>query len=278
MTALLWWVSGLLSLLSGVATRLLLSLMLPQIGSSALVTVNYRGRVVPNAGVVPVVVGCAGLFVWLLLPLSQHSPERTFAQSLLLAVLAFAFIGFTDDVFGDKSTGGLSGHWRRLLAGELTTGGLKAIFGIIASLSVAGIVSDGFGPLLVNGLLIALSANAVNLFDLRPGRALKIFFVVVVALFVLSARHPSWIVVFPFLTAIVAYGPADLGGKALLGDTGANALGALLGFVAAVTLTWPLKIAFTLALSALHFVAERISLSRIIEAVPLLQRLDEWGR
>lgn len=276
----LWWMSSLLSILTAVATRLTLPLMLPQIARAGFVAVNYKGRAVPAAaGTIPVVVYTVSLFFWLLVPVAAgEAALRVYAQALLLATLAFALIGFMDDVFGDRTAVGLRGHWRRLLEGELTTGGLKAIFGAVTAIAVAGVVSRGFGQLLLNAVIIALSANAVNLFDLRPGRALKLFFVGVALLFAVEPRQPLWIIVTPPIAAVAAYAPEDLRGRAMLGDAGANALGATLGVAAAVMLSWPLKVIVAFLLVVLHVGTERASISGIIERVPLLRRLDEWGR
>ena len=88
------------------------------------------------------------------------------------------------------------------------------------------------------GVVVAGAANAVNLLDLRPGRAVK------------AARcwlpDPVWCAGPPprttaarivlgaaALGAAIALLPEDLGERAMLGDAGANALGALLGVAAA---------------------------------------------
>lgn len=271
--------SLLLSLLTATATRLLLPVLLPQIARAGFVTVNYRKQAVPtSAGTIPALIYSGSLFFWLLLPISSDATERVYAQALLLATLAMALIGFMDDAFGDRSAGGLRGHWRRLMAGDVTTGGLKAIFGAVTALAVAGIVSDGLWQLLLNGLIIALAANAVNLFDLRPGRALKAFFLGLAVLWALTPRHAIWIVAWPPIAATAAYAPEDLRGRAILGDAGANALGALIGVIAAVTLSGTSKIVLGLLLVGLHIGTEHVSISGVIERVPLLRRFDEWGQ
>jgi hypothetical protein len=70
----------------------------------------------------------------------------------------------------------------------------------------------------------------------------------------------------------------DLAAGSMLGDTGANAAGALVG-LALVERTGPVGRAVALtALAALTLASERVSFTKIIEADPVLRRLDEWGR
>ena len=63
----------------------------------------------------------------------------------------------------------------------------------------------------------------------------------------------------------------------MLGDTGANALGALCGVAACVVLPPLGQLVLALALAALNLYAETHSLSALIRSHPLLNRLDRWG-
>ena len=64
----------------------------------------------------------------------------------------------------------------------------------------------------------------------------------------------------------------------MLGDAGANALGALLGYRLAAG-SGPLKRAGILTvLVALTAASEKVSFTRVIEATPVLRELDRWGR
>jgi hypothetical protein len=161
-------------------------------------------------------------------------------------------------------------------------------------------------------LVIALAANFVNLTDLRPGRALKAY--VPLALGgaglsawgfwrVMEARIASNVVsgagmlglpagdqVWVWFAGIVAcllvlvFGPVlavwrhDLGERAMLGDAGANAMGAFAGFLLARSAPLWLLGAFGLVLLALNLASERVSFSSVIERVPVLRWLDGLGR
>jgi hypothetical protein len=64
----------------------------------------------------------------------------------------------------------------------------------------------------------------------------------------------------------------------MLGDAGANALGAVLGLRSVRMLTGRRRWVAISALAALTAVGERRSLSRIIESTPVLRELDALGR
>jgi hypothetical protein len=124
--------------------------------------------------------------------------------------------------------------------------------------------------------VIAGTANLLNLLDLRPGRALKAG---VLLSGPLLAGHPQ---AGPLMTgpvgAAAALLPVDLDEEIMLGDTGANAYGALLG-LAAVTRTGPAGRAALLAgIAVLTGVSERVSFTKVIESTPGLRELDALGR
>jgi hypothetical protein len=134
---------------------------------------------------------------------------------------------------------------------------------------------------LLSGLLIALSANAVNLFDLRPLRALKAFALGGVPLWLwLTGGTPAPELeagLSALLGAAPVYGLFEARRRVMLGDAGANMLGAVLGFAAAATLPWPVQLAAVAALTALHVYSEKHSLSAWIAARPWAAALDRWG-
>jgi hypothetical protein len=88
----------------------------------------------------------------------------------------------------------------------------------------------------------------------------------------------------PSPTAAAAVGASlgvladDLDARSMLGDTGANTAGALVGLVL-VERTGPLGRSVILAaLTALTLASERVSFSAVIDRQPLLRQLDQWGR
>jgi UDP-N-acetylmuramyl pentapeptide phosphotransferase/UDP-N-acetylglucosamine-1-phosphate transferase len=79
---------------------------------------------------------------------------------------------------------------------------------------------------------------------------------------------------------VVAILPLDLAAKGMLGDAGANPMGALLGlgFVLVSDGSTPVLVAIVTILLALNLVSERVSFSKVIEDTPWLARLDHLGR
>src|SRR6266511_3745693 len=124
--------------------------------------------------------------------------------------------------------------------------------------------------------VIAGSANLVNLLDLRPGRALKAGLLTGVPLAL--TRGTGGDLAAGASGAAAALLPADLGEEIMLGDAGANALGAVLG-TAVVAGTGRLGRAGVLTgLVALTLASEKVSFTRVIERTPVLRELDALGR
>jgi type IV secretory pathway TrbD component len=68
--------------------------------------------------------------------------------------------------------------------------------------------------------------------------------------------------------------PIDRAGKGMLGDTGSNLLGGVVGTALAIGLPLWMQATLTLALLLFHLWAERHSLTDYIERHPLLRTLD----
>jgi UDP-GlcNAc:undecaprenyl-phosphate/decaprenyl-phosphate GlcNAc-1-phosphate transferase len=64
----------------------------------------------------------------------------------------------------------------------------------------------------------------------------------------------------------------------MLGDAGANALGAMLGAAAAATLPRPARAAVLAVIIGLTAASEVVSFTRVIERTPALRWLDMLGR
>lgn len=117
-------------------------------------------------------------------------------------------------------------------------------------------------------------ANLVNLFDLRPGRAAKATVLGAVGTLTGPAAGASVAVLGTALGVL----PADLREKVMLGDSGANALGALVGYRLAAGSGPPVRAGILAVLLTLTVASEKVSFTRVIEATPGVRGFDSWGR
>ncbi len=280
-------------------------------------SVNYRGReVFLGLGVVWLVwAGCAIVAGIGAASVIGHGSLPVLTLAGPLALVAFA-LGMVDDALGTSTDRGFGGHLRALARGRLTTGGLKLIGIGFACLVVAAIVSQaapwgdavaaaGFARassslilaalVLVAGASVALSSNFINLMDLRPGRALKAYSALAVlgacaAGLMLGAARSGLavsaaqrlvdvgVLVLFVLGPVFAVWRYDLGEHGMLGDAGANPMGAVAGLLIVSGLPWWGLLVYFAVMLALNLASERVSYSRVIEGNALLARLDGWGR
>ncbi|GLW08373.1 hypothetical protein Misp01_35030 [Microtetraspora sp. NBRC 13810] len=215
--------------------------------------------------------------------LAPGLPPATRAAALI-ACAGGGVLGGYDDLYGATSSKGFKGHLTALARGEVTSGAVK-ILGIGASgLAAAALVSRGPVDTVVNGALVAGAANLANLFDLRPGRAIKVGLLTGGPLLAatLAARGPAAVPAAALaalpLGAAAALLPEDLRERAMLGDAGANALGALLGLAAATSLGRRGRLTVLGTVAALTAASEKISFTKVIAGNRVLNQIDMLGR
>jgi hypothetical protein len=200
--------------------------------------------------------------------------------ALIVAGAGAAAFGGYDDLAGDGSSRGFRGHIAALRRGQVTTGAVKLAGIGLTGLAAAVMADSGArrratADVIIDAGLVAGGANLLNLFDLRPGRATKVAVGAAGLLAVLpggggdTAAAP--------LAAALALLPEDLQERSMLGDAGANAVGAMLG-VAATRLPRPARIAALAGIVGLTAASEFVSFTRVIERTPPLHWLDMLGR
>ena len=280
---------------------------------------NYRGK--------PVYLGLGVVWlIWavgavaggsLVATISDLVMPRLISVAGFLALTAFAF-GMVDDALGTTADRGFRGHLSALAHGRLTTGGLKLLGIGASSLGGALLAADHthwggkawspgwFANVLAAGAAIALTANLINLTDLRPGRALKVYGLLgvvgtYVAAFMLEPAAGAGADVGPALAPLFELMPAsasvsakftllyilgpilatwrfDVGEAGMLGDAGANPMGAVAGFVFVSGLGASGLWIYLAVVFALNLASERVSFSRVIESRPVLRWIDGLGR
>jgi UDP-GlcNAc:undecaprenyl-phosphate GlcNAc-1-phosphate transferase len=197
-------------------------------------------------------------------------------------LLGMAFLGFLDDSLGrgeaPESPRGWRGHARALREGRLSTGAIKAI----GAFALAAYVVSGRGleswRYLADVALLVLATNAFNLLDLRPGRAEK-----GLALVGAGLCLGAWTLA-PLELLGIFVGPVLVGAwftlreRAMLGDTGANLVGAIAGVWLLTTLGGDGRLIVLAVVAGLTIYGELRSISATVEAVPPLRWLDSLGR
>jgi UDP-GlcNAc:undecaprenyl-phosphate/decaprenyl-phosphate GlcNAc-1-phosphate transferase len=237
---------------------------------------NFAGNTVTLAeGPIAVVALLAGVGLDRLL-----DPSGRRSLPVAVASAGAGVVGAYDDLYGTSQAKGFRGHLRALRSGTLTSGMIKVV-GVGLSAAAAAVLLqrtrrgcakptcravDG----LLDTALIAATANLTNLLDLRPGRAAKVIILLGSGLVGFGAA--------PAVGAAAGSLPTDLAAKSMLGDCGANALGAAVATAAAGALPRSFRLLACAAVLGLNLASERVSFTSVIERTPLLRRLDELGR
>ncbi|WP_027417328.1 hypothetical protein [Aneurinibacillus terranovensis] len=244
------------------------------------VAANYRQKNIPvGYGTVVPVFLCIFYVLWIQLDGSGGTAiVKTGGEVLLCSLISL--VGWVDDRKGDRGIKGLRGHLGALQnSGQLTTGMIKAAAGLLAAAGAAFTINDGTLNIVVNTLIITLAINAINLLDVRPGRALKGFwFLLFLSVCFGSVPPASWPLVLIVSTITVAAAPDDFNARAMMGDVGSNTLGFLAGIFCAAALPFSVRICLLALFIVLHWRAETSSLSLVIQNNKWLNRLDHVGR
>jgi len=246
----------------------------PPGGEQAWSRTNHRGEAVTLLEGPAVSAGAVAAVL-----LSSERARLSASTRLALALAGAGACGFGvyDDLAGSGKRRGLRGHLGALAHGEVTTGTVKlgglGATGLGSALLLGGPAAD----VAINAGLVAGGANLLNLFDLRPGRAVKVAAMSAALIGAAGGARGRAAVAAP-LGAALALAPEDLRERAMLGDAGANAVGAMLGCAAAASLPRPARIALLAGMVALTGASEKVSFTKVIERTPPLRWLDMLGR
>lgn len=248
---------------------------------------NYRGVELPTAVglVLPLAVFCTTAAVVLVAAVGPDAPGPAQTSLALTALAAggFSLLGVIDDVAVDQGTSGYRGHLRALRSGRMSAGSLKMVVGpAIAIVAVHPVSGGSFTWLLVDGAIVALAANLANLFDRAPGRVTKVSLLCAA---VLTAGTAATVGVPYSVTGMVVVVAAacgvlvpELRERLMLGDAGANPLGASIGLAVVISQSHSVRVGVLVGLLAMNLISEKVSFSAVIAAVAPLRWLDSLGR
>lgn len=195
-----------------------------------------------------------------------------------LAAAVVFLAGLSDDL-SPGGPRGLRGHARALAGGRVTTGILKLLAAVAgAAIAVATLPDRRPVDAALGVVAMAGCTNLWNGLDVAPGRAVKAFVPVALAIAVPRSGSAVGVTLAAAVGGALAAGPFDLRERGMLGDAGANLLGFCVGMgLYGVLPTWALAVAAAVAV-ALNLLAETVTLSRLIRAVPPLRWADALGR
>jgi len=279
---------GMPFLIALVSAALLAPALLRTLSEGGHTRPNYRARSLAFPFGVLILAAALLALIPLMLVQRLTSTGLFHAETLPVAVYALGVLalGLIDDTLAPDASGasgraserGWRGHGAALLRGELSTGVLKAAGSL--GLALFAMSFEGLSEarwLLAAGVLV-LATNVFNLLDLRPGRAIKAFVLLGAGLTLGTLEvRPLWSLGLFAAPALVA-GLYDLRERAMLGDTGANLLGALAGLWLVLTLSRTGQLIALALLLAITVYGELRSISGFVERTPGLRALDSWGR
>ncbi len=257
------------------------TLLRPTFDAPLFQRTNVRGADVPVAvGVLlPIVLIAAAALLVFADTASWVVLSETALRTTVLGASGFGLLGLLDDLAGCSSSRGFGGHLRALGERRLTTGAVKLFGGGAVALLVASAASNERpARLLADAALIALAANLANLLDRAPGRVAKAALLAAVPIGVVAGVDDRLAGAAVVLAATAVLLVPDLKEQLMLGDTGANVLGATLGLAVVLTAAPSTRSIVLAVVLALNLLSERVSFSRVIERTPPLRALDRLGR
>lgn len=244
---------------------------------------NYRGApVVTGVGVlIPVTVVLVAALARIVVAADDVivSWDRLTAGTVI-GVTGFALLGLFDDVAGAGQSGGFRSHVASLRHGHVSSGMVKLVGGAAVGILTVSVLQSDNGTvvgLLRDGATIALAANLGNLFDRAPGRTTK-FTAVLFLVFAVLAWSSALFMPAIAIGAGIGLLVPDLRERVMLGDAGANPLGAMCGVAALVTYWEPGPRWIVLAVVlGLNLLSEVVSFTSVIDSVAPLRWFDRLG-
>lgn len=244
--------------------------------SCGLIRKNYRGEMIPvgmGIAFIPALMVNSAILTYFNI---EHD-RLLLIFVLLFAVMAMAFAGIMDDAIGNRDVTGLKGHFLSMFKGRLTTGGFKAVLGGFIGIVVSAAVADNILGVVVGTLVVALATNFMNLLDLRPGRAIKVYLIISILVLIFAGDFNRQLYML-LLPGVVSYFTFDLKALSMMGDAGSNVLGVFIGVMIVISFSIQVQLVCLVGLIAIHVLTEKYSLTKLIEQNSVLNFIDKLGR
>lgn len=260
------------------------------LSEAGFVRTNYAGREVPvPTGILIPLAAFVALGVSA--PLDRLVDDGVLGGSglagAMIYIIGVCLLGTIDDLLGTpviegglgrKDPRGVRGHFSAIFSGGFSTGVVKAVGSLGLAAFAVGLIVPGTWEYLLAIALVVVTTNLFNLLDLRPGRALKVFFLLA-ALLCLGAwtLEPVWLTAV-FLGSLPVLMRYDIAEQGMLGDAGSNAIGAIAGVWLIVTLDTTGQLVALAAAILITLYGEFRSISQLIDRTPVLRFFDRLGR
>jgi UDP-N-acetylmuramyl pentapeptide phosphotransferase/UDP-N-acetylglucosamine-1-phosphate transferase len=246
------------------------------------VSLNYRGeRTVQGFGINLFIHYLCFMFIIKVLALiwtGHWLPFPHFVALCTLVIVSLAWMGWIDDRWGDISVKGFKGHFSRFFQkGEITTGLAKAWLGLVVAVLTSWPVSASFWQLILFVMAMVLSMHTFNLLDVRPGRAIKSFWLFSLSVLPFSSLESFCYLYLPSVISTMILFHFDRRRLVMLGDAGSLTLGGIFGLQLILEAPVGLVFFWTAAFLLLTIVAEKTSISLLIKKQWWLNKLDHWG-
>ncbi|TSB45376.1 hypothetical protein [Alkalicoccobacillus porphyridii] len=233
---------------------------------------NYEKRELPYSLGVVVVYGFAVMCAF------PPSDSFVFSYLSLGYVLSIWVMGFIDDRYGKSEPKGIRGHVHALIKDRRWTTGLMKAVGTILLAGLYTFLSQPQSAMRSISMffLLCLLPHIMNLFDTRPLRVWKLSLLVAAAI-LLFMPLPSFSSLLYGLTIFYLVYVLEGERKAMLGDNGATATGAILAIWLTHEGTMELQWFSATILFMLLLSAERVSFSEWIAKRRFWRWMDGLG-
>jgi hypothetical protein len=234
---------------------------------------NYKDILIPYSGGTIIFVS-----LFISFSLFYFWREISFVKSLFFisVIILVYIIGILDDTLGSSNVKGLKGNIRSaLVSKKISTGIIKAVFVIVIACYIYYFFNEEYW--ILKGILTALTTNLFNLFDLRPGRCIKFYYAFFFFLSFSSIRWTRELFII-FTIIITIYYFWDAYGFSMLGDSGSNLTGFIIGLILSEAIGTSLfgLIAFIIILITLQLILDKYSFTEFIKYNPSLDYIDRF--